>query len=204
MAYFPPFKMFFLLMALSLLVMSGLNIRLENRFLATQQQIEASVSKIFVDNANTIIEQNNIPMQDQAGKKTYSPDDVANMIHNWIPKHIGLLLFLTLLLFSVSLYLTFRKSSSLRAIRFSGFFVAMVYIYNMLMIYSVILNFFCLSSIWSSVLAIIPLKQLSGYSYGRTLLKIILALPIFALILIVLSVLVSIGIGIVFYIYSLW
>ena len=201
MAYFPPFKMFFLLIALSLVVVTGLNIRFENHFQMMQQQMEENFGKIFVDNANTVIEAGNSPQQ--TDKKTYTPDDVANKIHEWIPKNISIILLTLLLLFSWPLYLTFHKSTTLRDIKFSGFFVAMVYTYNMLIIYSIILNFFCLSSIYCSALIILPLKQLSDYSIWRTLLNIVVALLIFIVAIIVLSILISIGIGFVIYFSSL-
>jgi len=206
MAYFPPFKMFFLLVAISFAVQTGLNIRLENRYHQIHEKIGASFGKIFVDNANTVIEPENNPQQEQTGKKTYSPNDVANKIREWIPKHISIILISLLLLFSWPLFLMFRKGPACPGIRFSGFFVAMVYTYNMLAVYSIITNFFCMDSMVGTccaALTVVPLKQLSGYSLWRTLLNIMMAILIFIVVIVVLSILISIGIGIAIYLFSL-
>ena len=48
MAYFPPFKMFFLLVALGFLVETSLNIRHENRYEIVQFQVEESINKAFL------------------------------------------------------------------------------------------------------------------------------------------------------------
>jgi hypothetical protein len=96
----------------------------------------------------------------------------------------------------------FRKSPAYPGIKYSEFFVATVYIYNMLLIYSIVINFFCLNpliEVCFSLLTIIPLKQLSGYSYGQTLLRIIAAIPLFFVIVAILFVLISVGIGIYFW-----
>jgi hypothetical protein len=55
-------------------------------------------------------------------------------------------------------------------------------------LYSVISNFFCLSiylEMFYYLLLVIPIKQLSGYSYLSTLLRFLLALFIFFFVLLI-------------------
>ena len=103
-------------------------------------------------------------------------------------------MIVVLLLFSGPLYLFFRKSPAYPDIKYSEFFVTMVYTTNMLDIYSIVLNFFCLNFVAETciyVLTIIPLKQLSGYSYGVTIFKTLMAFLVFFVIYIILSILIS-------------
>jgi hypothetical protein len=69
--------------------------------------------------------------------------------------------------------------------RFSEFFVAVIYFMNMTSIYSIVYSFFSeniQNETFISLLAIIPLKQLTGYSYWLTIWKTFLALILFFLI----------------------
>lgn len=177
MAYFPPFKMFFLLVALSLIVETGLNVKMENRLVSTQEQFAKGVNNAFAEKNSTSV----TVVED-------SSDSVQNFIshevNDWMMKHISIVTIVFLLLFSGPLYLFFRKSPAYPNIRFSEFFVAMVYSMNMIDIFSIVTNFLCLNvflDFFFLFLIIIPIKQLSGYSYWRTLLHFILALMLFFL-----------------------
>ena len=128
MAYFPPFKMFFLLIALSLVVDSGLNIQGINR------------SKLNEAEEHEIV----------AG------------------------------------------------------FVAMVYITNMYIIYEIVPSFLCFSvkaemiyGMLAMLLALIPIKQLSGYSYPSTIWRIMVAFIPF--IILFYLVFIAIGVGLAIY-----
>lgn len=174
MAYFPPFKMFFLLIALSLLVSSGFNIKGENRLEQSQELIMSGFDDAIGE-----------PDNDSAAEasKQYS-----NQAYEWTMKHISLVTMVFLLLFSVPLYFVFRRGPACPYVNYSGFFVAVVYSMNMLQLYSVISNFFCLSiylEMFYYLLLVIPIKQLSGYSYLSTLLRFILALFIFFFVLLI-------------------
>ena len=81
---------------------------------------------------------------------------------------------------SVFLYLFFRHSPNIPDLRYSEFFVSQVYMANMLAIYTILFNFFCLTKLasFSFVFALIPLKQLSGFSWWRTILKSVAALTL--------------------------
>ena len=178
MAYFPPFKMFFLLVALSLIVETGLNVKMENRLVSTQEQFAQGVNNAFAEKNSTSV----TVVED-------SSDSVQNFIshevNDWMMKHISMVTIVFLLLFSGPLYLFFRKSPAYPNIRFSEFFVAMVYSMNMIDIFSIVTNFLCLNvflDFFFLFLIIIPIKQLSGYSFWRTLLHFILALMLIFLV----------------------
>ena len=170
MAYFPPFKLFFLLIALSLLVESGLNIKGVNRFEESMEMFDQ-------------IEQENTQQMGE-GEKQVTSDFLKQTKEAtiWVNNHMTIVLLVLLLLFSGPLYLFFRHSPNIPDMRFSEFFVAIIYFTNMWNIYSIVAAFFGVSIYYESfipILAIIPLKQLSGYSYWRTIWKTFLALVIF-------------------------
>ena len=170
MAYFPPFKLFFLLIALSLLVESGLNIKGVNRFEESMEMFDQ-------------IEQENTQQMGEV-EKQFTSDFLKQSREAtiWINNHMTIVLLVLLLLFSGPLYLFFRHCPNLPDMRFSEFFVAIIYFTNMWNIYSIVAAFFCMNIYYESfipILAIIPLKQLSGYNYWRTIWKTFLALVIF-------------------------
>ena len=178
MAYFPPFKMFFLLIALSLLVQTGLNIKGVNR-------IDESM-EVF-DKVRTISpEQDNIKNADvkQMQMEYYT---TSKAIITWTYKHVTIVTLVFLLFFTGPLYLFFRHSPNIPDMRFSEFFVSVIYFTNMTSIYSIIWDFFCGNIYFETfllLLAIIPLKQLSGYGYWGTIWKTILAFILFWIIII--------------------
>ena len=177
MAYFPPFKMFFLLVALSLIVETGLNVKMENRLKSTQEQFVQGVNNAFAEKDNSSVT--------VADSSDSVQDFISHEVNDWMMKHISIVTIVFLLLFSGPLYLFFRKSPAYPNIRFSEFFVAMVYSMNMIDIFSIVTNFLCLNvflDFFFLFLIIIPIKQLSGYSYWRTLLHFILALMLIFLV----------------------
>lgn len=139
MAYFPPFKMFFLLVALTLLVENGVNIQGVNRM---EQRLE------IVDQIDNYV-QNDPNVSKELGLDSKG-------ITRWAYKHMTLVSLVFLLLFSVPLYLFFRHCPNIPDMRFSEFFVATVYISNMLTIYNIIAGILCLP------LMIEPRKKGSG------------------------------------------
>ena len=182
MAYFPPFKMFFLLTALSLIVASGLNIKGENRF--------DVVYKSFTEGMNDSFKPDDEGQRTEVSQQvSEDTQELSSKVYYWTIKHMSLVSMVMLLLFSGPLYLLFRKSPAYPGIKFSEFFVAMVYTTNMLSVYSIVFNFFSINPMFetaSYVLAVIPIKQLSGYSYWRTALYILVALILFAVLFLLL------------------
>ena len=189
MAYFPPFKMFFLLIALSLIVETGLNIKQENRLEIAQKEIMVSIQNAF-------------NQEEVSDDKQHANDsiDFSDKAYQWTIKHTSFATIVFLLLFSMPLYLFFIKSPAYPGIKYSEFFVAMVYITNMITIYSIIIGFLGLST-WLDfavyILTFIPLKQLSGYSYWRIILNCIVAFILLFVAIFIVSTIISIAIAIV-------
>lgn len=173
MAYFPPFKMFFLLVALSLLVSTGWNIKMENRIEKQEKEITEKINRTIYGSFGLEEKENNHSVETL---------ETNNKITEWTNKHMNLVTILLLLLYTIPLFMFFRKCPAYPGIRFSEFFVTMVYITNMITVYSIVTNFFGLS-LWIDVglyvLTLIPLKQLSGYSYWRVIWNCIAALVLF-------------------------
>lgn len=71
------------------------------------------------------------------------------------------------------LYIFFRKSPNIPNLRFSELLVALVYTTDMFSIYSILMEFFGVNLTLQSLamlLPIIPLKQMSGFSWWKILL----------------------------------
>lgn len=185
MAYFPPFKMFFLLAALSLLVANGLNIKGYHSEEKANQ--EEALEKY---------------MQDQQEiKEKEGTDDFTYILVNTFGKVLevtyrfalwspALFALSWLMIMSVFLYPFFRYCPNIPDLRYSEFFVAIVYTTNMYTIYSIVFDFFCLNlmSSWSLLLTLVPLKQLSGYSWKRMFFYMIVAFVSVVIIVVVVLV----------------
>ncbi|MBQ8715438.1 MAG: DUF3667 domain-containing protein [Prevotella sp.] len=207
MAYFPPFKMFFLLIALSLLVATGFNIRMENRLEKSQELFLAGLDDAFAeqDSVNTVdtsklqkmsaAEKAKEQQREELNKKIEeSSKQYSNKAYDWTMRHISLVTMLFLLLLSVPLYFFFRKGPAYPNITYSEFFVAVVYSMNMVELVSIISNFLCLTfylDMFCYLLTVIPIKQLSGYGYLSTLFRFLLAMLLFAVVFIVTLFVVS-------------
>jgi hypothetical protein len=196
MAYFPPFKMFFLLIALSLLVSTGLNIRMVDRLEQSQELFSSGLDDAFAEQEKgssdttkkiNAEEKEKEKQREEINKKIEENSKLySNKAYEWTMKHISLVTIVFLLLFSVPLYLVFRKGPACPNITCSEFFVAVVYSMNMVEIVSIISNFLCLSfylEMFYYLLIVIPVKQLTGYSYWSTLLRFLLALFVFLIVL---------------------
>lgn len=205
MAYFPPFQMFFLLCALSLVVDTGLNIQGVNRM--KQQKKEANE---LVYGTNTEQEKANkieikvTQQPDKATTKEAEKTELANEEFNriaekgseWMEQHMSVFSLICLLVFSIPLWLLFRHGPNIPDIRLSECFVAMVYVVNMLLIFGIIPSLFCFSmkgeiiyTLLTLVLIITPLKQLFGFSYWGTIWRVAIA----AMTLLVALILLIIG-----------
>ena len=219
MAYFPPFKMFFLVVALSVLVDSGLNIKMQNSLGITQKAIKGVNNSFNIgkedDIDNTFLKEaaiddtlkiNGKPI---AIKKDENSDkinlnkkeidlkfiDNLKRLFNWVDNNKTVTLFLILLVLSGPMYFFFRKNKMIPDIRYSEFFVSMVYITNMMTIIRIIGGFF-----WPDndnvdnlafALSIIPLKQLYGYSYFKTLFKVIASFAVLIAVVSIIAIIVA-------------
>ena len=201
MAYFPPFKMLFLLCTLSILVDSGMNIQGVNRFKQSEEEFSITVemdnSEEKTDKTNKKLTKTEIEWQQKKKEflnKLYS-GEIFKKGYKWINKNIALVYLACLLLFSVPLFLMFRHSPATPDLHFSECFVAMIYITNMLLIYSIIFSLLWPNDTADDIftllilpLVIIPIKQFSGYSYWSTIWRIIVAFIPFAIILLLLII----------------
>ena len=200
MAYFPPFKMLFLLCTLAFLVDSGLNIQGVNRIKQKEESIltpeeEVKEHQEKTENNKKKLTKAEIEKQNKK-KELFRQMDSGELYlkaYQWVNKNISLVSLAGLLLFSVPLFLLFRHCPAIEDLRFSECFVAMVYITNMLLIYSIFISmlvpndtgdyiFFSLAA----PLVIIPIKQFSGYSYWGTIWRLILSVIPFCIVIVLL------------------
>jgi hypothetical protein len=219
MAYFPPFKMFFLLIALSVLVESGLNVKFENTINKTKEE---AVKELNGANANAQIDETDAEeiMNDTINiigkpitiKKVRRNDSnvisingesvdtkVLQFLKNtikWVMDNQTMVSFLWLILLSGPLFLFFRKNHNIPDLRYSECFVAMVYITNMMTIISTAGSFFLPGKstaieLLSYILSIVPMKQLFGFSYKRTIAKLIGAFVLLTIAVITIIVMIA-------------
>jgi hypothetical protein len=171
MAYFPPFKLLFLLTALLLVVDSGVNLKGED-YLANYHE-------------KTVKTGNSFAKKDK--QKETTRDERWDRVSDWYIvklrefRESNPAFFWVALLFvlSLPLYLFFRKCPNIPDLRFSELLIAMVYTWGMHTIYEIVLTFFCVYDDTVSevvlLLFIIPLKQLSGFKWWRTSLYLLLS-----------------------------
>lgn len=199
MAYFPPFKMFFLLATLSIVVNSGLNIRGENQLVKVVQTYERSID----------MDIRTVPAEQEAGVKSGTDNerlDIGEKINGTLKVFIRFLIdhqtvveLVWLLVLSLPLYVLFRNCPAIPDLYYTEFFVAMIYITNMMNIVSIVFSFFCVNldiiGFISPILSIVALKQLCGYSYLRTILGLVASFAIITIAVLIIVVLVGIVVG---------
>lgn len=199
MAYFPPFKMFFLLATLSILVNSGLNIKGENQLVKVVQTYERSID----------MDIRTVPAEQKAGVKSGTDNerlDFGEKINGTLKVFIRFLIdhqtvveLVWLLVLSLPLYVLFRNCPAIPDLYYTEFFVAMIYITNMMNIVSIVFSFFCVNldtiGFISPILSIVALKQLCGYSYLRTILGLVASFAIITIAVLIIVVLVGIVVG---------
>ena len=201
MAYFPPFKMFFLLATLSILVNGGLNIKGDNQFETAVQTYERS----FDMSIRTVPADENTSVETGKDKADIELQDrINNNVRSFIRfvfDHQTIIELVWLLVLSLPLYVLFRNCPAIPDLYYTEFFVAMVYITNMMNIVSTFLSFFCvdlnINGFVSPLLSIIALKQLCGYSYLRTILGLIASFVIITIAVMISLALFGIVVGLV-------
>ena len=167
MAYFPPFKLLFLLTALLLVVDSGVNLKGED-YLAAYHE-------------NTVKTGNSFAKKDKQKETTRDErwDRVIVKLREFRESNPAFFWVALLFVLTLPLYLFFRKCPNIPDLRFSELLIAMVYTWGMHTIYEIVLTFFCVYDDTVSEVAlllfIIPLKQLSGFKWWRTSLYLLLS-----------------------------
>lgn len=191
MAYFPPFKMLFLIGTLSLIIETGLNVKGINRYQQYMDEEKVHTEKLQAETKT------DMTLSTESKEISIAAYQMIYKIEDIIRQNPQLAVLAYLLLLSGPLYIMFRHSPAIPDLRFSECFVAMVYIANMLLICIIIPSLLCFSFKAESyfdlivlLLAIIPIKQLSGYSYWGTIWRIIVAFIPFTIILIAIYVII--------------
>ena len=199
-SYFSPFKLYILLAAISVFVTHGVNIKGitfgEKKTAKTETTAKAdSVSVMKEDTAvlASTVEQEQkqqlleLDLQDSDAKNFITKEqqeELSTRISNFYDtldsfeeKFPSIVALLFVLFISGCLYQFFRHSPNTPNLRYSEFFIALLYSVNMYSIYNIVFNFFCLSTLasLSYLLVLAPIKKFSGYSWWRTILKFIVA-----------------------------
>lgn len=207
-AYFPPFQMFCLLATFSLIVEQGIDLGLsdDKKAIPTEQTTASPTESLKegldqAEDATTLIVESQKEDRARDGKSFFqnrekvkaSPvvhaiDRTIKVMDKLRDMNPSVFSLLTLMLFSLPLYLFLRHSPNIPDLRFSEFAVALVYTSNAYSIFSIIGNL--LGSFIIQLLAIlmifVTLKQFTGYSKKRLLGYSTLSLLIVSTILIVL------------------
>lgn len=180
MAYFPPFKMLFLLTTLSILVAHGLNIS------GTSQRERQRQEIISIQ-----VKPSEHPDKETEAEMEFNKKWI-DKLYDIQDRYPNLLSLGFIVLMSSFYYIFFRKSKSIPGMRFSEFFIGMVYTANMLSIYETVMTFFCLPTqyvSWAAALTVIPLKQLSGFTWKRTILSMAGAMALMGVLLVIIVIL---------------
>ena len=212
MAYFPPFKLFFLLLALSVLVDSGMNIQGINREKQNEKESEELVSQFSKDVLHSeprekkpkvkseIKTDKPLTKEDQKKMAVEESERLTMSFVEWLEQHGSVVGLAGLLVFSFPLYLLFRHSPAIPDLRFSECFVSMVYITDMFLLYNIIPSLLCFSvkaeiiyNMLTLLLPIIPIKQMSGYSYWSTFWRLLAAFIPFVVVCFLLLAAIVIG-----------
>ena len=212
MAYFPPFKLFFLLLALSVLVDSGMNIQGINREKQNEKEGKELVNQFSKDvlhseprekkpKVNSEIKTDKpLTKEDQKMMAVEESERLTTSFFEWLEQHGSLVVLAGLLVFSFPLYLLFRHSPAIPDLRFSECFVSMVYITDMFLLYNIIPSLLCFSvkaeiiyNMLTLLLPIIPIKQMSGYSYWSTFWRLLAAFIPFVVVCFLLLATIVIG-----------
>ena len=152
-AYFPPFKLLFLLVALSLLVGHGFNILMED----------------YVGPVNEFT----MPEDNTEGFMLWT--QWVNGIIQFQTNYPGIFQLVYMGLAGIFFYIFFKKSNIIGKIEIHEFYIALAYMVCMYQLFQIIFQFFgCFGlSEWMSIffvfLYLIPFKQMSGYSWGKTI-----------------------------------
>ena len=194
MSYYAPFKMFFLLFAISTLVTHGLNIKGQALYDDSETSVQNLEKEIDEKSGSTVeqdvleIEGETFKFSDRTKAIVYKIFDRMERFEKRFPSINTLIL---LMIVSGFLYLFFRHCPKIPDLRYPEFFMALLYIANMYTTYSIVFDFFCLTKLssYSILLTLIPLKQMSGYSWWHTTLKAFTASLIMFVLLILLIIL---------------
>lgn len=178
-AYFPPFNMFFLLATFSLVVEHGISLGLGEKEQQTNPVKTEVVANQEEENDDTKLEKKFSDQERESKMLKISAKFVQVMSSLW-DKNPAVFSLLSLVLFSIPLFMFFRTTPAIPDLRFSEFIVALVYTSNSYSIFSAAGNLLDLGilKIIAILMIFVSLKQFSGYSKLRVLWYIILSILI--------------------------
>jgi hypothetical protein len=177
--------LFFLLIALSLVVESGFNIDGQDYFDVAREEIVQGLSDSFNEAALTEAE------KQQIGEES---KERGLMMVEYAQRFPSMTVLLFVLVMSGVLYIFFRKSPNIPNLRFSELLVALVYTTDMFTIYNIVIEFFNVNTVVQYVamlLPIIPLKQMSGFSWWRILLIMLFLIVVVFAFFVLLGIIIS-------------
>jgi len=186
-AYFPPFKMFFLLAALALVIQHGFGLTFEDEEESVENgpmiemKEDGETVKMSAQELKDSLRMTINSVEDRTtfhinGRDVETPIFEAGakfgkMMDMLRKKNPAIFALLTLLLFSTPLFFFFRKAPAIPDLHYPEFFVAMVYTANTYSIYSIagnLLNSSTLKLI-AVLMVFVAMKQFSGFSKRRVL-----------------------------------
>ena len=171
-AYFPPFKLLFLMTAFVLFAMVGFSQE-------KQAEYDHAFQEEVKDYKETFAKYDAKKELTESERSYLAWAKVSYFLLESVYERTAFFFLAVMFLLTIPLYVFFRKTPSIPDMRFSELLVAMVYIMSMLMIY--LCMYYLIPFIdrhflyaWI-VLPIIPLKQLSGFQWWKTILYVLLA-----------------------------
>ena len=183
-AYFPPFKMFFLLTTFSLLVTHVFQPGSNKAHEAAEMQTAVVAAPADTLNTAEVVADNEV-------KADNDVDEVVKRRLKYVKWYVTLkddypsiFSFILLLFFAFPLYIFFRHSPAIPDLRFSEQVVALTYVSCMTSIYSIlgiILHLTFVFDILTLIAICIALHQFSGFRYRRLMFILLLSLLLFIL-----------------------
>ena len=184
MAYFPPFKLLFLLTALHIVVRSGFNLNDQNFWgTTTEQTIEKTAAPTVKEEAR--VEVGAVNGEPEVNDFQGAGSWMDRKIKEYGDKYRNYLVLMTVFSRSIFIYFFIRRSPNIPDMRFSELLITMVYIWNMVTIYKIAVAFLGIKDglLVQSLLPIIPLKQLTGFTWWRIILAVAVTYLLFVMLL---------------------
>lgn len=194
-AYFPPFKMFFILFTLSLIIEQGITFNTD----ATAPEPTSNQTEMVKqekDEAKKEISNNaNKKLNIKESKMYYLGVRFANLLDALLEKYPAIFSLVTILLFFWPMYFFLRHSPKILNLRFSEFIVAMIYTSNTFTIFLILGNLFNsdILKFFAAFMILVAISQFSGYKKRRILGYMVLTS---ILSIIILMIVASAGIGV--------
>ena len=199
-AYFPPFKMFFLLAALSIVVDQGFSLGLDEAAAEAEKPNTEAAQEQAVEELKKEAHQNfNVNEEAVDSAIAMSGLKVVNMMDVLRTKNPAVFSLLTLSLFSLPLFWFFRSTPNIPDMRYPEFLVALVYTSNCYSLYSILARLLDsdLIRLLAAIMVFVALKQFSGYAKKRVLGYIVLSFLV-SIIIFICLITAAVGIYYVF------